>query len=260
MILPRSPIARACAGELRARRRIALLLVAALAFLLGVCLAGLWIFTERHEGQALVSATHLFVTFALFTALVCAVATASMHRFNSWVGPMARRATQDLLTGLPNRAAFKSLLRASLRVASEGRSQPVVVCFVDCDGFKQVNDLYGHKVADRFLRVVARRLRSVARRDDFVARLGGDEFVLVAHHLHGAEAVETLLRRILSVASSPVVIGDLHLPLSVSVGAAESRGNSDTAESLLACADKAMYEAKRAGGNRWVVWHAQATH
>jgi diguanylate cyclase (GGDEF)-like protein/putative nucleotidyltransferase with HDIG domain len=151
-------------------------------------------------------------------------------------------ATTDALTGLPNaRSLFMHLDRELARCKREGTTLSVLVC--DLDGFKQVNDRYGHLEGNRVLQAVARRLGEVCREYDYVARMGGDEFVVVLPG-HGPAAVAQKSLRLGTVAAEAgleVCGSDL---LSMSVGAAFYPYDGTDAEQLLAEADRRMYKAK----------------
>ncbi len=150
---------------------------------------------------------------------------------------LERRANHDALTGLANRALLQVNLAETL-----GR---VAVLLIDLDGFKAVNDNYGHGVGDEVLLTVAARLRRGVRHGDLVARLGGDEFVVVCPGTDVAVA-ERVAERLIQSLSTPIDIGDQRVTIGASVGIALRTGHGD-AEALLTSADRAMYEAKRAG-------------
>ena len=168
---------------------------------------------------------------------------------------LRQRALRDTLTSLPNRLLFEKLLSKALkRVATsvaEGREgAKVVVLFIDLDGFKPVNDALGHAVGDLVLKEVAARLRASVRAGDTVARLGGDEFVMLM-------ACETALvdpviaaRRIVEAIGQPIATPGRSVQVSCSVGLATYPEHGPR-ERLVAHADAAMCEAKRAGGNTW---------
>jgi diguanylate cyclase (GGDEF)-like protein len=158
------------------------------------------------------------------------------------------RATFDDLTGCHNRASVISLLESALadRVAASG----VAVVFVDLDGFKPVNDRYGHAAGDDVLTVAADRLRSASRTGDLVGRLGGDEFLVICPALPGPEDALMIARRIADRMREPIVIGGAALAVSASVGVAWSADLSVGADALIARADAAMYESKVEGAGR----------
>ena len=120
--------------------------------------------------------------------------------------------------------------------------------FVDLDRFKSVNDTYGHEVGDAVLIEVAARLTSSARRSDTVARLGGDEFVLLCHPISSGSDVDVVVRRVMQAFSVPVVVGDVRLDLSASIGTAMTSDPAADATRLLGAADAQMYVAKQDGG------------
>ena len=118
--------------------------------------------------------------------------------------------------------------------------------FVDVDGFKQVNDSYGHLVGDRVLAEVARRLASSVRARDHVARFGGDEFLVVLERVNDPSVIEPVVRRIQVAFDRPIALPQGEVMLGVSVGAARADQVGSSAESLIDAADRAMYAAKRA--------------
>ena len=126
-------------------------------------------------------------------------------------------ANYDALTGLPNRVLLADRLHQALANAKR-HGRLLAVCFLDLDGFKPINDQYGHEAGDRFLIEVAKRLSQTLRAGDTVARLGGDEFVLLITDLHEYGELEGALDRILDFVARPFLLGDLQLGVSASVG------------------------------------------
>ena len=158
---------------------------------------------------------------------------------------LAERAVRDPLTGLANRALLEERLRAVL--ARDARTgQATAVLFLDLDGFKAVNDVHGHSVGDAVLRVVSDRLRAGVRPSDTVERLGGDEFVVLVEAA-GEHGLPALIDRLREALAQPIPLGGLTVNVGVSVGMAVAEGGSADAGTLLARADKGMYEEKRAG-------------
>ena len=191
----------------------------------------------------------------------------SLHRANVDLreanDALQRRAFEDVLTGLPNRALFSDRLQhAVARLARNARasglpvagSERLAVLFIDLDGFKPINDSFGHEAGDEVLREVARRLQLTVRDSDTLARLGGDEFVAMIELRDAEAAAVALARRVIDGLRRPVTIGGREVSLSCSVGVAVYPEHDDTGQRLLACADAAMYAAKRAGGSTWVVY------
>jgi diguanylate cyclase (GGDEF)-like protein/PAS domain S-box-containing protein len=156
---------------------------------------------------------------------------------------LAERAVRDPLTGLANRALLEERLRAVLaRDARTGDTSGIL--FLDLDGFKAVNDAYGHHVGDVVLRVVADRLAATVRPSDTLARIGGDEFVIL---VEGAtpEGVAALADRLRDAVAEPLAVDDLNLNIGVSVGIAMSQAGTTAPSTLLARADEGMYAEKR---------------
>ncbi len=159
-------------------------------------------------------------------------------------------ALHDALTGLPNRTLLQDRLRHALSSQSR-RGGRVGVLFLDLDGFKAVNDTYGHGTGDEVLAVVASRLRAAVRGGDTPARLAGDEIVIVCEGVEGPEALAAAAVRIEKAVSAPMVLGDRPIVLGVSVGsvlhgASIHETPSHAANRLLAAADQSMFEVKRA--------------
>jgi diguanylate cyclase (GGDEF)-like protein len=162
---------------------------------------------------------------------------------------MTHLARHDLLTNLPNRGLLLDRVEHALEM-SRRRSTRIALLFVDLDGFKPVNDRFGHAAGDAVLVDVAERLSSCVRQSDTVARLGGDEFALLLEDVNPAE-VSTACERILTALSRGAQVAGHQLSLSASIGVAFG-DSSETAESMLRNADLAMYEAKSRGKNQYV--------
>jgi len=163
----------------------------------------------------------------------------------------------DVLTGLPNRVLLADRLRQGM-LQAERRGQLLAVVFLDLDGFKGVNDRYGHEAGDQLLMAVARNMKKSLREGDTLARLGGDEFVAVLADLDNAAAGVPLLGRLLEAAAQRTVFGELALKVSASMGVTFFPQDVDMeADQLLRQADQAMYQAKLAGKNRFQVFDTQ---
>lgn len=158
------------------------------------------------------------------------------------------RATFDQLTGCHNRASIIAALEADLRRPASGADRAVM--FLDLDGFKSINDRYGHAAGDRQLRAVADLLRGSVRERDLVGRIGGDEFLVICPDTGGHAQALTLARRVRQVLLDRFSDAPEELRCSVSVGVAWCRGAEMTADALVAAADEAMYASKRAAGRR----------
>ena len=202
-----------------------------------LALLGVWLPTPSQLSPARYQALRRLVDLAAFAL--------ERWRYDQLLLHAARH---DQLTELPNREQFFGRLRSVL-----GRTpgQPVAsVLYVDLDGFKPVNDTYGHGVGDRLLEVVARRLQQSVRGADLVARLGGDEFAVVCPGLVSLEEAGDLAARLIATVAEPVLIDGERIAVGASVGLALGRGHEDP-DAVLNRADLALYEAKRAGRGGW---------
>ena len=159
-----------------------------------------------------------------------------------------RAAAVDALTGLPTRLYFEERLAAAAKKCNAKRGR-MAVFFVDLDGFKPVNDTYGHSCGDRVLEQVGARLKAISRGADVAARVGGDEFLLLMTGIAGPDAVTQVATRLIEALSRPYKIEDREVGISCSVGIA-LYPDGCSQRKLIARADVAMYAAKRAGGSR----------
>jgi diguanylate cyclase (GGDEF)-like protein len=156
-----------------------------------------------------------------------------------------RDALHDPLTGLANRSLFLDRLQHALSATGRHRT-PLATVLLDLDGFKEINDSYGHSVGDELLCAVAKRLTEAVRSVDTVARLGGDEFALVIEDVDET-GKEIVIERVKRALAAPFLIQGQPRQIGGSFGMALSRGNIDTPNDLLRRADMAMYAAKREG-------------
>ncbi len=152
-------------------------------------------------------------------------------------------AYQDPLTGLPNRRQFEEALHQVAAALPEAGLNHAVF-LLDLNGFKQINDTYGHGIGDEVLVIVAQRLLSAMRDEDLVARLGGDEFVVLARHLMGPEAASNVALRILEGFRAPIATGSSSHQVGVGVGIALLPDDAHDAREALRKADVALYRAK----------------
>ena len=163
---------------------------------------------------------------------------------------MTQLAHQDALTGLPNRMSF--LLRAEQAVALVRRQKGrLALMFIDLDGFKPVNDALGHEAGDELLHQVACRLTQSFREADLVARFGGDEFVVLLNEVGDQEAIARLADKLLVRLAEPYRLSDREALIGASIGIAFMPDDAEDIRTLIAQADAAMYDAKRAGRNCW---------
>lgn len=165
------------------------------------------------------------------------------------------RANSDSLTGLPNHERGLGLLDEAWH-RSRGR-RPLCVMMADLDHFKAVNDEHGHVIGDSVLRECAARIRAAIRRRDKLSRYGGEEFLLILEDTATATATEVAQRILERMSAAPIKVNELAVPLTISIGICEARADDDI-DALVACADDALYQAKDAGRNQWIVYDHDA--
>jgi diguanylate cyclase (GGDEF)-like protein len=204
-----------------------------------------WAWSNALAGQAYSAASILALnTVVQFVGFgVVAVLIAQVRRAEAQQASLAR---VDPLTGLLNRRA---LYEIGARVVARSRREhaPVVVAYIDLDGFKAINDTAGHEAGDRLLQEVAGRLQVAVRPSDLVARLGGDEFALLLPDLGQGDA-EAILERIRVAVCAVLTPGGAQV--TASIGAAGFADPPDHLDGMVARADEALYRAKREGKNR----------
>jgi diguanylate cyclase (GGDEF)-like protein len=159
-------------------------------------------------------------------------------------------ALHDALTGLPNRRLLEDRIETALQHANRSHTKAAVM-YLDLDGFKAINDTYGHAYGDEILKMVSQRLLSSSRKEDTVARLGGDEFVVLLGEIHSLADALGPAAKLVEALNEPFFINDLTLRLSTSIGISIYPDDADSVDSLISIADYALYEAKRSGKNRF---------
>ena len=162
---------------------------------------------------------------------------------------IAHMAHHDTLTDLPNRSLFADRLQMALAVAK--RDGLLAVHYLDLDGFKPINDTYGHQGGDELLVAVAKRLRASVRENDTVARLGGDEFAIVQTGIRTLEDAAVLARRVVRELSAPFVISAGEVTVGVSIGISLAPGDGTDSDEVLMKADAALYRSKTDGRGRF---------
>ena len=165
-------------------------------------------------------------------------------------------AQHDALTGLHNRAAFTARLeRALARTPAQSTTS---LLFIDLDGFKLVNDKHGHAVGDALLREVAERLKERVRRGDLVGRLGGDEFTVLLTNITKPEHSADVADKLLDALTTPFTVDGKMLSIGASIGVAHYPLHAGDADTLIQCADSAMYRAKYGGKNHCQIFDGAA--
>jgi diguanylate cyclase (GGDEF)-like protein len=214
---------------------------------------GLGPFSTIPTGEPRVLTLLAFIASATFVSFVICATMSERARAET---ALTKLALYDSLTGLPNRVL--ALDRAEQMLARARRLQtPVAALFVDIDGFKHINDAYGHAVGDELLRMFAARLMKIVREIDTAARLGGDEFVVLLDGYTLDAGPELVAERLLDVLRHPYEMSrvpgrPLHITASVGIAC----GLRETADELLDDADIAMYDAKASGRNRYVLFES----
>ncbi|WP_145126513.1 bifunctional diguanylate cyclase/phosphodiesterase [Pseudomonas sp. URMO17WK12:I11] len=214
------------------------------------------------EGDGLVSLV-LITTFAvLLVALLTSVLDARLEARTAALARSLTLANQELtqlalhdtLTGLPNRSLLADRIELAIaKVAEQGGC--FALMFIDLDGFKPVNDAFGHHAGDLLLKAVATRLRGHLHSQDTLARIGGDEFVLLVELQDPSDAMNVAIKQV-NLVSRPFKVAEHDLQLSASLGIVLYPGNGQDQHELLRNADAAMYHAKRIGKNGYSFFDA----
>ena len=161
-----------------------------------------------------------------------------------------RVAHYDPLTGTPNRRLLTDRMQQAI-VRADRHDTTLAVCYLDLDGFKEINDTHGHEVGDELLKSVSQSLRHVLRSEDTLSRLGGDEFVLLLSDIGTPEDCSLILGRILNAIKAPTTVRTLVISVTGSIGVSLYPQDHSDADTLLRHADQAMYFAKELGKNRF---------
>ena len=163
----------------------------------------------------------------------------------------------DTLTNLPNRVLLSDRLKQAILYAKRYESSLAVI-YLDLDGFKEINDTFGHENGDILLKVISNRTQEILRESDTLARLGGDEFAIILHDLKNKQDCFLMLKRILNVMSAPVFSKEIVMQVSASMGVTFFNQNDIVdADQLLRQADHAMYQAKLSGKNRFHIFDVE---
>ncbi|MDP1926080.1 MAG: diguanylate cyclase [Thiobacillus sp.] len=201
----------------------------------------------------------------LFLALACIILlmTAAIYRSNRILSKekedkekayevMKQMATHDSLTGLCNRLLFMELLEQMIHGARR-KGSSIAILFIDLDGFKEINDRYGHNYGDGVLCQVGNTLKEVTRSNDAIARLGGDEFIVALSDANEIENLHALAERIVERIAHITLPHDAGIKVGASMGVIFGAPGQYSAEELIQISDKLMYEAKVAGKGRCII-------
>jgi diguanylate cyclase (GGDEF)-like protein len=160
-------------------------------------------------------------------------------------------ALHDTLTKLPNRRNFEQYLKQAISQAGRSK-QKIGLLYMDLDGFKLINDQYGHDAGDKALITTVERINKTLRDSDFFARIGGDEFVLVANHFHDKNELQVVANRIIGALNQAIFDNpaEKQVFMGISIGIAIYPDHVKSAKALVTAADQAMYKAKTSGKNQ----------
>jgi diguanylate cyclase (GGDEF)-like protein len=170
---------------------------------------------------------------------------------------MARYATHDSLTNLPNRKHFHDQLANAITTA-EQKKVTFTVLYLDLDGFKAINDALGHTVGDQLIESTARRIEQCVRKDDMVARVGGDEFIVLLQNVASVD-VSKIAEKIIENLSRPLMLANRSVSVTTSIGVATYPHDGADVSALIHSADSAMYEAKHNGKNGYRIFSGKQT-
>ena len=159
----------------------------------------------------------------------------------------------DRLTGLPNRRLLSKRLQKEIKLSKKNKKM-IGVCYIDLDGFKQVNDTLGHEAGDKLLIAITERFQNCLRRVDTLARIGGDEFVMVLSRVESVQQCQEIVQRVIDTASVPIYIDNETANVSASVGVTVYPQDKSDHKTLLRHADAAMYLAKAIGKGRYCLF------
>ncbi|UKO98274.1 diguanylate cyclase domain-containing protein [Nostoc sp. UHCC 0870] len=171
---------------------------------------------------------------------------------------LLRNAIYDGLTALPNRVLFLDRLKQAVERSKRRSDYRFAVLFLDLDGFKGINDRFGHGMGDDFLVAIARRLESCVRSGDTVGRFGGDEFAVLLEDIKDINDAINVAKRIQDTLGLPLNLNGHQIYTTASIGITLNHGGTEEAESILRAADHAMYRAKQQGKARYDVFHEAA--
>ncbi len=194
----------------------------------------------------------LLLGFSTLFAVLIVVHSRKVTREIADIGARSdAAATQDMLTGLPNRLMFGRLLESEIeRVRRSVNDRGLAILYIDLDRFKEVNDTYGHAAGDRLVVSITQRMASLLRSAGRLTRIGGDEFAIIQTDVVGPRDAEILARRMLEATSEAIDIGNAKVFVSMSIGVALCPHDARDADELMRRADLALYRAKNEGRNR----------
>lgn len=167
---------------------------------------------------------------------------------------LEHNAYYDALTDLPNRILFADRMKQAISQAVR-KKQLIAIAYIDIDGFKEVNDTYGHEVGDKLLILLAEKMTKLLRESDTISRVGGDEFIALFVDIQNKEVADVLLNRLIDTIAEPVTINNFSVNVSASIGVTfyPQKDKLDS-DQVIRQADQAMYQAKLSGKNQYIIF------
>lgn len=163
---------------------------------------------------------------------------------------LQQAATHDPLTSVANRSLFETQFTEILKRAEKDK-KIVVLFYLDLDGFKEINDIYGHNAGDQLLIIVVSRIKNVLRENDFISRLGGDEITIILQDVEDLQTVAEIAERVCQVVAKPIKVNDKSVGVYASIGISIYPIDGTDMDTLLRIADRSMYYVKDHGGNNY---------
>lgn len=208
---------------------------------------------RRKDGEIYIQRAHMSAIRGLhndISQFICVMGDITEQKKE--LESMRFQALHDPLTRLPNRILFTSEVRKVIAIA-EKEQRKFAVLFIDLDGFKPVNDTYGHLLGDKLLVALAKKLSGAIKKQDTVARVGGDEFLVLLREVDNGEMALAVAERLSVLVAEPVAIDDIEVHVGASIGVAVYPEHSGDELTLIDRADKAMYKAKHSGKGRAIL-------
>ena len=211
--------------------------------------------TLSHFNQTTNSVNHLIdINFYILGHVLLVLIVGTLFREKEEAKERLQNiAHYDYLTGIPNRHLLEESIHEVME-RSQQNEDISAICFIDLDGFKEVNDTFGHDAGDDVLKRVVARIQEQIRHHDRLIRLGGDEFILILSDLKLTEDSANLLKRVLRDVDRPIDLGETSAQVTLSIGVAHYPQDGTNCEQLVKEADQAMYRAKAEGKNRFVFY------
>ncbi|WP_373036379.1 PAS domain S-box protein [Sulfurimonas sp.] len=165
----------------------------------------------------------------------------------------------DALTDLPNRILFADRMKQAISQAVR-KKQLIAIAYIDIDGFKQVNDTYGHEIGDKLLILLSEKMTKLLRESDTISRVGGDEFIALFVDIQNKEVADVLLNRLIDTIAEPVTINNFSVNVSASIGVTfyPQKDKLDS-DQVIRQADQAMYQAKLSGKNQYIIFDSSVS-